>query len=122
MCSKLFVYGTLKRGLCNHHYLQGAKFFGEATTTKAYPLIAPRIWYPYLIDAPGYGKKVKGELYKITPRILQQIDLLEEYPYYYNRKIIDIVDTQGRLHRAWCYFYNEDIVFTQWEYLEEFRG
>jgi len=118
---KLFVYGTLKRGLSNHHYLAGARYLGEATTFEAYPLVAPKIWYPYLIDAPGEGERVKGELYEIDLPTLKRIDRLEEYPRYYTRRPIQVVDQEGRRHEAIAYFLAQKIPYKRFAYLKEFH-
>jgi len=120
MRTKLFVYGTLKRGFCNHHYLRDARFLGEATTLTPYPLVAPKKWYPYLIDAPGEGKRVRGELYEVDAATLKRIDRLEEYPRYYTRKKIEVEDAQGRRHKAWAYFVNRQLPYRSWKFLEEF--
>ena len=35
---RVFVYGTLKRGVCNHVLLDEAEFIGEATTVARFGL------------------------------------------------------------------------------------
>ncbi len=119
---KLFVYGTLKKAHCNEEYLKDAQFIDEATTTLAYPMIAPKIWYPYLIDAPGEGRRVKGELYMIDDETLAKIDALEEYPHYYTRKTIGVEDSRGRTHHALCYFLKEPIEWRNYPLLEKFES
>lgn len=57
---RLFVYGTLKKGEPNHHWLRPqngfAKFVANGTTVKKYPLIiATKYNIPFLIDTPGQG-------------------------------------------------------------------
>jgi gamma-glutamylaminecyclotransferase len=121
MKRKLFVYGTLKRGLSNHHYLAGATYLGRARTKERYPLVAPKRWYPYLINAPGEGQRVVGELYEIDAATLKRIDRLEEYPSYYTRREIEVEDEAGRSHRAIAYFLARPIPYRQWRYLEEFH-
>ena len=108
---KLFVYGTLKKGLCNHHYLENAKFLGKAITKNPFPMIAPMVWYPYLLDKEGAGYRVEGELYEIDEKTLAKIDELEEYPSYYTRCWIKVEDENGQTHRALAYFLAEPI---QW--------
>ncbi|MRI83320.1 MAG: gamma-glutamylcyclotransferase [Nitratiruptor sp.] len=120
MRPKLFVYGTLKRGLANHHFLHQATYLGQAHTLDPYPLIAPKRIYPYLIDAPGEGHLVRGELYQIDLATLKQIDRLEEYPTYYTRKLIPILDSQGDLHEAWTYFLARPIPYRRFPFLKEF--
>ena len=120
MRSKLFVYGTLKRGLCNHHFLERARFLGKVRTCEAYPMIAPKKWYPYLIDRPGEGYRVRGELYEIDAATLKRIDRLEEYPRYYTRKKICVEDEEGRRHEAIAYFLAHPIPYRKFRFLEEF--
>ncbi len=58
----VFVYGTLKKGEPNHHWLTNqdhgsAKFVGAGTTKELYPLvIASKYNIPFLLDKPGTGK------------------------------------------------------------------
>ncbi len=117
---KLFVYGTLKRGLSNHHYLQKAKFLSKATTLEPYPLIAPKKTYPYLVDKRGVGKRVKGELYEVDIVTLKRIDRLEEAPSYYKRAFIEVVDKRGKKDKAYTYFVAFAVPFWQFDFLEEF--
>ncbi|MBD3793206.1 MAG: gamma-glutamylcyclotransferase [Campylobacterales bacterium] len=53
----LFVYGTLKKGFENHHFLDGAKFLGEATTKEKYPMVNIVKAYPYLNNFNAKGEK-----------------------------------------------------------------
>ncbi len=118
---KLFVYGTLKKGMCNHHYLKNAKFLGKAVTKAPFPMIAPMKWYPYLLDQQGKGYRVEGELYEVDEETLAKIDELEEYPSYYTRRWIDVEDESGRSHRALAYFLAEPIQWREEELLKEFE-
>ena len=117
---KLFVYGTLKHGFTNHFYLQNAKYLGKAQTLFAYPLIAPKKIYPYLVDSKGVGKIVKGELYEVDIATLKRIDRLEEVPRYYKRGLIDVVDESGKRHKAYTYFVAFPLPYRQFAFLEEF--
>lgn len=59
---KVFVYGTLKKGEPNQHWLTKeahgyAQFINQATTTEKYPLvIASKYNIPFLLDKPGSGQ------------------------------------------------------------------
>uniref|UniRef100_A0A1L8E5V9 Gamma-glutamylcyclotransferase family protein n=1 Tax=Nyssomyia neivai TaxID=330878 RepID=A0A1L8E5V9_9DIPT len=80
---KLFVYGTLKRGEPNHYWLKKAsngyaKYICKAATTKKMPLvIATRYNIPFLLDKPGNGNYVAGEIYEVDDRMLDKIENLE---------------------------------------------
>ena len=65
---RVFVYGTLKRGFYNHQLLQkhGATFVAPAKTSRAFPLTLGKYNIPYLIDSPGDGGRLKGELYEVS--------------------------------------------------------
>lgn len=58
---KVFVYGTLKSGEPNHHWLTDlenghASFVGAGKTIAKYPLvIASKYNIPFLLDVPGQG-------------------------------------------------------------------
>ena len=58
----VFVYGTLKRGEPNHHWLTDAangngRFIGRAVTSELFPLVvASRYNIPFLLNSPGSGK------------------------------------------------------------------
>tara|TARA_R100000789_G_scaffold98060_1_gene101427 strand:- start:4027 stop:4404 length:378 start_codon:yes stop_codon:yes gene_type:complete len=71
----LFVYGTLKRGYCRDHYLQNAKFLGEAKTEASYRLYDCGE-YPGLVHDPN-GQSIEGELYEISEATWPILDEVE---------------------------------------------
>ncbi|KAF2359512.1 Gamma-glutamylcyclotransferase AIG2-like [Trinorchestia longiramus] len=89
----VFVYGTLKVGEPNHHWLSNAangynRLVGTARTVDKFPLvIASRYNIPYLLNAPGIGKNVEGEVYEVDEQMLAKLDILEDHPKYYKREI-----------------------------------
>ncbi|OXA61140.1 putative gamma-glutamylcyclotransferase CG2811 isoform X2 [Folsomia candida] len=111
----VFVYGTLKFGEPNHHWLTDpahgfAKFVGEGTTKQLYPLvIASKYNIPFLLDSPRTGKHIRGEVYEIDDKMLANLDILEEYPKLYTRREEEIdlhCDNEGtsRVVQAVAYF------------------
>jgi len=99
----VFVYGSLKKGKRLHYYLKNAEFLGEGVTCRPYPMVISKSgWYPYLVNKKG-GYKIKGEIYKITPKLLKLLDKVEEAPYYYYRKRI-CVRQKGKVYHSWVYF------------------
>ena len=68
----LFVYGSLKRGLRNHHELGPARFVAEARTA---PRFALRLLSGYPLLVPG-ALAVRGELFELPTA---QVALLDEF-------------------------------------------
>ncbi|SDK16310.1 gamma-glutamylcyclotransferase family protein [Billgrantia gudaonensis] len=100
------VYGTLKRGLRNHHWLEGADYIGSDTLTGAtlYDL-GP---CPGAKLEPSNGIEV--EVYRVDARLLAGLDRLEDYRV--RRPSTGLYDRT--IHRtsygaAWLYLYNPDV-------------
>lgn len=80
---KLFVYGSLKRGEAKSSWLRNesngySKYICDATTTRKLPLvIATRYNIPFLLDKPGHGSYVAGEIYDVDQRMLKLLDDVE---------------------------------------------
>jgi gamma-glutamylaminecyclotransferase len=105
---RFFVYGTLKRGFPNHHYMDGATFVAQARTVDAYPLVVGGTWYtPYLIPEKGHGHRVKGEIWDVPQHMLPALDQLESVhlPNGYRRSMIPVLlEESGERTEAWTYF------------------
>ncbi len=80
----LFVYGTLKKGGINHHWLDGAQFIGKATTVGLYRMIKITDDIPAVIREPKH--RIYGEVYEVGSNGLEDVDLLEGSPSYYQRQ------------------------------------
>jgi len=93
----VFVYGTLKRGQPNHDWLTrptngSAVFRGRASTSDAFPLVvASRYNIPFLLDAPGRGHCVSGELYEVDDAMMVKLDELELHPDVYLRQMKQVI-------------------------------
>ena len=74
--TKVFVYGTLKRGGSNHRFLAGQQFLGEARTAPGYTLYALGD-YPGMVRAANDQTGVTGEIWAIDATCLDQLDKLE---------------------------------------------
>jgi len=88
-----FTYGSLKIGFPNHEneakHLQ--KFAGKATTVEQYPLVVPHEKSctnpncPFLhqqaslVDNPGEGKHVQGEVFEVRTEDIVAFDKLEGF-------------------------------------------
>lgn len=79
----IFSYGTLKRGLQNNYLLQDlidrndAVYLGPCLTHIPYPLVLGPYGLAYIVNIPGNGHRVKGELYSVSARGLSRLDELE---------------------------------------------
>lgn len=115
----IFVYGSLKKDKKLHRYLKTAKFLGSGVTCIKYPMILSKNrWYPYLIEKKE-GHHIKGEVYKITPKLLKILDRVEEVPFYYYRKKICIKLNKKTL-KVWAYFVKKPPKFNKKDLIDEF--
>jgi len=73
---RLFVYGSLKRGFSNHHFLAGQTFLGEARTQPVYRMYD---WggYPAIVPVEDGGVSISGEVWEIDDTCLIRVDWLE---------------------------------------------
>ena len=90
----IFVYGTLKQGFRNHPVNHGQRQAGDFLTAQRLPLyvIGPRC-LPWLVEHPGQGEQVRGELYEVDDAGLACMDELEqiERPNWYRRAPIRLL-------------------------------
>lgn len=79
---RLFVYGTLKEGFPNHHFNTGRRLAGVFQTREAYPLLVVRLpnedRAPWLVNLPGQGWPVRGQVFEVDASALPALDRLEE--------------------------------------------
>ncbi len=73
----VYVYGTLKRGLHNSHYLSGQKFVAAAFTQPVYRMVDCG-GYPGMYSVPESGLSIAGEIWEVTDECLARLDLLED--------------------------------------------
>lgn len=125
--SRLFVYGTLKRGLRNHTMLSHCPFIGQAMTFARFYLVDLGA-YPGMVPfratlvkrgvARSLCAPVRGEVYDISksPSLLEKLDDLEGVPFLFNReKISVLIDglpmKEPEFDIVWAYvFQSEDVL------------
>lgn len=117
----IFVYGTLKRGCSNHHFLAGQTFLGEARTRPGFRLYELR-GFPGMVPHGEDRDGVAGEVWSVDEAALVRLDALEglaegmyrrervplEPPYsgqaiegyLYNRNVKGLRDLGGRWEEA----------------------
>uniref|UniRef100_A0A023G7K7 Gamma-glutamylcyclotransferase family protein n=1 Tax=Amblyomma triste TaxID=251400 RepID=A0A023G7K7_AMBTT len=92
----VFVYGTLKSGESNNHFLKcaangRASLVGPAKTVKKWPLVLVSSYeIPCLLPYEGVGHEVSGEVYEVDDRMLELLDRLESHPDFYTRSLEDV--------------------------------
>lgn len=101
----LFVYGTLKRGHKNNHFLKDQEFLGEATTMPLYRLYALD-WHPGMVLDPENGLEVKGELYAVDEWALAEMDEYEGVPSWFIRQDIAVRD---HFETVQAYMFNQSV-------------
>ncbi len=72
----IFVYGTLKQGHSNHHFLGGQTLLGPARTAPGFTLYDLE-GYPGMVPFEGHPLGVAGEVWSVDDECLSRLDLLE---------------------------------------------
>lgn len=91
MGTRLFVYGTLKRGERNHRLIAAQRFVGPAVTAPRYRVIdlGP---HPGLVTDAVHGLAVVGEVWEVSDCTLAELDDFEGIPDPFARKPIELAD------------------------------
>ena len=75
----VFVYGTLKEGFANFGINAGQRAPGVFQTVQPYPLfIIGQYFLPWLVNQPGSGEHVLGQVFKVNEQVLKDMDVLEQ--------------------------------------------
>ncbi len=88
MMSLIFVYGTLKEGFANFGINGGKRVPGEYETALRFPLyVIGQHYVPWLVEEPGVGHHVSGQVYEVGRNELSRMDELERIsePGWYSR-------------------------------------
>lgn len=92
--TKVFVYGTLKKGYANNYILAGSTFLGKATTNPKGVMIGEKAPFPYLLEfqykaTPGEeAYNIEGEVYEVDEYTLDRLDRLEGVPHHYRKSYV----------------------------------
>lgn len=119
MESLVFVYGTLKEGFGNFAVNSGTRVPGEFVTVVPYPLyVLGPLFLPWLVDAPGRGHPVVGQLFEVDAAGLARMDALEQVdePGWYRRAPVRVRprgDAGAAGTTAMAYFGDESALRTQ---------
>lgn len=90
MSNLVFVYGSLRKGLNNHHFLNNSEYIGDYTSKEQFYLITYKtLKFPYLLEDLEFDRpktNIKGEIYKVNEDVLKNLDNLESNSVIYQRK------------------------------------
>ena len=95
---RVFVYGSLRRGMENHDVLYGAEFVGPARTGAQFQMFDLGR-FPAVL--PG-DAVIEGEVYLTCDTVLERLDAFERVPELYVRRET-VLDVGGA---AWIYVYS----------------
>lgn len=109
----VFVYGTLKRGGCNHALLERATFVDHAHTLPEYVMIDgpyPRI--DHAAEGDRDAAQIVGEVYRVDDATLRALDVLEDAPDLYRREQIEVqlASIPEVLDGVWIYVTQPDFL------------
>lgn len=105
----VFVYGTLKTNEPNHPVIKEgggeSELVGRGLTQECFPLvIASRYNIPYLLDVPGRGFRIQGQVYRVDDDKLRILDILEGVPDHYVRRKVPVeVEEPQQVLSCWLY-------------------
>jgi gamma-glutamylaminecyclotransferase len=105
----IFVYGTLREGYPNHHHNVGVRKTGTFRTVEQFPLVLHgQRNSPCLIDSPGKGYLVRGEVYRVNDEglaLMDKLERIEAVDGYQRRQISVTAETQLPLGDVTVYAY-----------------
>jgi len=90
---RVFVYGTLKKGINNHHLLATAQYVGEAYTVDTFKMRC--VGFPVITPSDD-GLPVFGEVYDVDEDTSKRLDQLEAEGHMYDRKEVGVVFPKGQ--------------------------
>jgi gamma-glutamylcyclotransferase (GGCT)/AIG2-like uncharacterized protein YtfP len=106
---RVFVYGTLKKGLCNSSLLRTAEYVGTGYTVSLFTMRT--VGFPIIFPAEN-GSPVFGEVFEVDDNTLKALDNLESEGRMYNREKIMVVlpdiGDAGQIEDVYVYVGNPD--------------
>lgn len=107
----VFVYGTLRRGELRAGVMEaGGEFLSEAVTVPGFSLFDLGA-FPAMVQTDELSS-VDGELWRVTPGTLEQLDQIEGHPSFYRRFVIRVETRRGQ-RWAWAYLLRKDQLWSE---------
>ncbi|SFM75452.1 gamma-glutamylcyclotransferase family protein [Variovorax sp. OV329] len=103
---RVFVFGTLKEGFPNFATNRGRRLPGSFVTRERYPLyLVGERHSPWLVDRPGEGERVAGQVFEVSEEALAAMDALERIhaPDGYRRLRITVEAERGGTFEVFAY-------------------
>ena len=91
--TKVFVYGTLKRGNHNFKFLANSRFLGAHTTDPSYTLTCNG-FFPKAVR--GGSTAIVGEVFEVDEKTLESLNRLEGFHGFgspHNHYDVDLIET-----------------------------
>lgn len=108
----VFVYGTLKKGFRNHRILEIEEYVGPGSTLNNYSmLVTKNTKAPFPIVFPdGRADRrgaIYGEIFKVRPRVIRELDYLESNGTMYKRSItpVYVAFKNGSVKKIYAFMY-----------------
>lgn len=110
MINKIFVYGTLQRGMYNASFINDEWIDKSINATIQGDLyMVKRATFPAVINVNSSENLVYGELYEIKEEFIKDAieicDRLEGHPHFYKREEVPVTDKNGYQHIAYAYIF-----------------
>lgn len=99
MNNRVAVYGSLKKGFGNNVLLNTAEYLGTCDTSPDWTMYSLG-GFPCIV--PQGDTQICIEVYDVDQRTMNRLDMLEGYPSFYNRRVIDT-----KFGKAWIYYMDE---------------
>jgi len=104
----VFVYGSLRKGFQNNYKLDAAEYGGMYHTVQTFYMIGAKSGaYPYVTAEQLHESllptSIYGELYHVSPELLESLDNMEGHPTQYKRRIVELANDAGKKTMAHMY-------------------
>jgi len=114
----VFICGSALRGQPDHANLSGAKFVGEAASSKNYRIHAVKDgWHPGIYEVEAHGITIPGELYELSSEQYKHLVATEPPDMYPSEIMLD----DGR--HAVAMLYPEELIREgNWQDISNYGG